>query len=116
LASPTRLRRADDAAPRRLASQRQLARLIGIDPRNLVTLIDALESRQLVRRRPHPADRRRHAVVLTPGGRRLLDKLARAGEQVEQDLLRDLSDDERVILHRILAKLFESRTTDAEAS
>ena len=98
------------------ASQQQLSRLIGVDPRNVVALIDALESRQFVRRRPDPADRRRHAVVLTPGGRRLLDKLARAGEQVEQNLLRDLSDDEKASLHRLLAKLFESRTTDAESS
>jgi DNA-binding MarR family transcriptional regulator len=97
-------------------SQQRLGRLIGVDPRNVVPLIDALESRQLVRRRPDPADRRRHAVALTPGGRRLLDKLARAGEQVELDLLRDLSDDDKVSLHRVLAKLFASRITDAESS
>jgi DNA-binding MarR family transcriptional regulator len=98
------------------ASQQQLGRLIGVDPRNVVALIDALETRQLVRRGPDPADRRRHALALTRGGRRLLEKLARTGEQVEQDLLRHLSDDERVSLHRILAKLFESRIADAEPS
>jgi DNA-binding MarR family transcriptional regulator len=97
-------------------SQQQLGRLIGVDPRNVVALVDALEARQLVRRRQDPSDRRRHAVALTPSGRLILDKLDRAGEKVEQDLLGDLSDDERARLHHLLAKLFESRVTDAESS
>jgi DNA-binding MarR family transcriptional regulator len=91
------------------ASQQQLGRLVGVDPRNVVALVDALEARRLVRRQPDPSDRRRHAVALTRSGRRLLDKVTRAGELVEQELLRDLSETEKASLHGVLAKLFESR-------
>ena len=48
-------------------SQQDLARLVGVDPRNLVPVVDLLEQRSLVERQPHPTDRRRHAVRLTPG-------------------------------------------------
>ena len=90
------------------ASQQQLGRFIGVDPRNVVALVDALEAQRLVRRQPDLADRRRHAVALTPRGRRLLTKLARAGEEVEQDFLRGLSEGDRVELHQVLVKLFGS--------
>ncbi|TMC13849.1 MAG: MarR family transcriptional regulator [Chloroflexi bacterium] len=50
------------------ASQRQLGRAIGVDPRNLVLLIDQLEERGLVERAADLGDRRRHAVRLTPAG------------------------------------------------
>ncbi|MBV9131319.1 MAG: MarR family transcriptional regulator [Chloroflexi bacterium] len=93
------------------ASQQQLGQLVGVDPRNLVALVDALEARQLVRRQPDPTDRRRYAVALTRAGRRMLNKLTRAGEQLEQELLRDLTDEERASLRRVLARLFESRVT-----
>src|SRR5437660_8660806 len=41
-------------------SQHQLARAVGVDPRNAVPIVDALEHRGLLQRRPDPADRRRH--------------------------------------------------------
>ena len=96
------------------ASQQQIGRLVGVDPRNVVAVIDALEAQNLVRRQPDPADRRRHAVALTAAGRRRLDVLARAGQQVEEEMLRGLTQDERAELHRLLARLFDSRVGERE--
>jgi len=88
-----------------VASQQQLSRAVGVDPRNAVPVIDLLQQRGLVKRRPDPQDRRRHAVVLTAAGRATLDELRLAGEQVEQELLDDLTASERATLHRILSKI-----------
>jgi MarR family transcriptional regulator, lower aerobic nicotinate degradation pathway regulator len=87
------------------ATQQQLSRAVGIDPRNAVPVIDALQQRDLVRREPDPADRRRHAVGLTAAGRAAVRELRRSGEQVEAQLLDVLSPAERGALHRTLRKL-----------
>jgi len=90
------------------APQQQLSRAVGVDPRNAVPLIDALQQRNLVERQPDPADRRRHAVALTPAGRAALADLRRAGEQLEQQLLDCLTPAERVGLDRMLRKLLSA--------
>lgn len=50
-------------------SQQGVAAKLGIDRTTMVALIDALEAKGIVTRRPDPADRRRNAIELTAGGR-----------------------------------------------
>ena len=92
----------DQAGP---ATQQGLSRAVGVDPRNAVSVIDALERRGLVERRPDPTDRRRHAVALTAAGRTAIHDLRRAGELVEERMLDCLTPNERTGLHRTLRKL-----------
>jgi DNA-binding MarR family transcriptional regulator len=87
------------------STQRRLADAVGIDPRNLVPILDDLEVRGLVARGANPADRRRHAVRLTQAGRTQLTRLAVAGAAAEMELLRPLSKVERRQLHSLLARL-----------
>ena len=54
---------------------RELADRLGCDNSNVTGLIDRLEARGLVARRPTPADRRVKHVVLTPAGRQLRGRL-----------------------------------------
>src|SRR5258706_6500496 len=49
----------------------QLAETLACDASNVTGLVDRLESRGLVRRRPSDADRRVKVLVLTPMGTRL---------------------------------------------
>ncbi len=56
-------------------SQSDLSRLLIMHRSNATGLIDRLEKRGLVRRNPHPEDRRAYRVVLTPAGVRLLDAI-----------------------------------------
>jgi DNA-binding MarR family transcriptional regulator len=53
---------------RRPMSMSQLAAALGIDPPNATTIVDDLERRGLVRRRPHPTDRRAKLVEATRKG------------------------------------------------
>jgi DNA-binding MarR family transcriptional regulator len=50
------------------AMMRTLADELGLSPRNMTALVDSLESEGLVRRRPHPTDRRATMVELTEDG------------------------------------------------
>jgi DNA-binding MarR family transcriptional regulator len=60
-------------AVRRLAvepqTQRELAERLSADPPYVTLMVDDLEKRELVRRKPHPTDRRAKLVELTASGR-----------------------------------------------
>ena len=53
---------------RRDMSMRELAAALGIDPPNATVVVDDLEAQGLVRRRPHPTDRRAKVVEATSQG------------------------------------------------
>jgi DNA-binding MarR family transcriptional regulator len=79
---------------------KELAVQMACEPSNALPIIDQLESRQLIERRPHPTDRRAKQLTLTPGGTERREKLLESlrGEepllagltQQEQDTLQDL--------------------------
>jgi DNA-binding MarR family transcriptional regulator len=56
---------------RRPMSMRELAEALGIDPPNATVVVDDLEARGLVRRRPHPTDRRAKLVEATRKGKEM---------------------------------------------
>jgi DNA-binding MarR family transcriptional regulator len=85
--------------------QQRLSRMIGIDPRNAVPIIDSLEARLLVERRPDSEDRRRYAVALTAAGRRLMERLGESGAHLEAEMLEPLSRAEQATLRQLLQKL-----------
>ena len=49
-----------------------------VHPTTVTLALDQLEKRNLVKRNPHPTDRRTILAVLTPAGRELLDKATKA--------------------------------------
>lgn len=55
-------------------SQAEVADLLGIERARLVRLLDGLERRGLTARLPSPADRRSHALQLTPDGQKILKR------------------------------------------
>ena len=64
-------------------TQRSIAALVGLDPSQVVSLVDGLQERGLVDRTPHPGDRRNKLVTVTERGRELR---SRAQDSVaEQD-------------------------------
>jgi DNA-binding MarR family transcriptional regulator len=57
------------------AIMRELADQIGLTARNMTVAVDTLEAEGLVRRRPHPTDRRALLVELTAAGEQAADAL-----------------------------------------
>ena len=86
-------------------SQQQAAARMGIDRTTMVGLLDALESKALVARRPDAADRRRNVVVLTDAGRSTLRAATRASDAAERELLSALDDDEAAHLRALLTRV-----------
>jgi DNA-binding MarR family transcriptional regulator len=72
-------------------SQREVADLLGIDRTRMVALVDELEAKGWVQRRPQPDDRRKNIVTLTSTGRGLLQRGSRIVDECEQKFLAALS-------------------------
>jgi DNA-binding MarR family transcriptional regulator len=69
----------------------QLARLAFVTPQAMNLVVSALERRQLVLRRPDPDHRRVLRASVTPPGLDVLDRCDRAMDEIEIDMLADLS-------------------------
>jgi DNA-binding MarR family transcriptional regulator len=106
-------------AVRRVARQPmsmgELAAALGIDPPNATVFVDDLESLGLVRRRPHPTDRRAKVVEATRKGKtmaRQADDILRTPPQA----LSDLSADALEALQRILTTITAPKNTPGAAT
>lgn len=75
-------------------SQKQLAALVGLDGSTLVRLIDRLEAKGQVERRADTDDRRTKRLFLTLAGRDAVQGIRGHLQQIEADMLVDLSDDQ----------------------
>jgi DNA-binding MarR family transcriptional regulator len=69
--SPVQVRALLTLRPGEAIPMRQLAAALDSDASNLSSLVDRLERRGAVERRPDPSDRRVKALALTPEGERL---------------------------------------------
>lgn len=83
-------------------TQQALAATLQIDRTNLVGLLNELEDRDLVTRTRSTEDRRRHIVVLTPGGLAKLAEAEAAIGETENEVLGALDGDQREQLYELL--------------
>ena len=90
-------------------SQQELAGKLGAHPSRVVALIDALEQRQLVERRPNAEDRRLYSLFLSPQGAASLDDIARVAREHQEDLLKALDKEERQQLTALLQKIADAQ-------
>lgn len=73
---------------------------------SMTSLLDNLEKRDLVRRQPHPEDRRKLLIDITPAARAIIDELLPALHARERDVIAAaLTPSEQRTLLRSLAKL-----------
>ncbi|WP_433658138.1 MarR family winged helix-turn-helix transcriptional regulator [Nocardia sp. CA-128927] len=85
---------------------RELATRMSCEPSNATFVLDRLEQQDLIRREPHPTDRRAKQIVLTPTGKRRraaavellgtespLGSLSATQQQALRDLLHAMSAD-----------------------
>lgn len=85
-------------------NQSDLADSLGIDPTNVVALLNELESADLVQRRRSPADRRRHTVLLTDAGAQRLGEAEAVLVTLEHRMFAGLTQTELADLHGLLQR------------
>jgi DNA-binding MarR family transcriptional regulator len=89
-------------ATREGASQQAIGERLGVPPSRMVALVDALETRGLLERRPSPRDRRAYALYQTAAGKRLLAKAITVAAGLERELTDGLDEAQRAQLLEML--------------
>ncbi len=87
-------------------TSRQLCAVLGILPPNLVGVVNGLEKRGLIQRRPHPNDGRAMGLHPTPEGLQLMEQAESDAAQLEIDAASRLTAAERKTLMRLLQKVY----------
>jgi DNA-binding MarR family transcriptional regulator len=83
-------------------SQSDIAEFLGIERARFVRLLDRLEKRDLVERRPSPTDRRSHALHLTREGQRTLKRVKALAAEHEAQLAAKLGPEKHKLLIELL--------------
>src|SRR4051794_11522317 len=86
---------------------RRLAQRLKCEPSNVTGIVDRLEARGLVERRPDPSDRRVKVAAATEEGRRVACDL-REGLRFAREPLAGLSDEERLALRDLLRRMLDA--------
>jgi DNA-binding MarR family transcriptional regulator len=90
-------------------SQADVARAIGLPDSRIVGLVDRMEARGWLERRPSSRDRRSHALHLTDTGRGILRQVNDVSAEHEADLLRGLAPREQEELRELLGRVAASQ-------
>ncbi|MFJ3226614.1 MarR family winged helix-turn-helix transcriptional regulator [Streptomyces sp. NPDC086783] len=86
---------------------RRLAQKLRCEPSNVTGIVDRLEARGLVERRPDPADRRVKLAAPTAEGRRIARSL-RDSLDFAREPLAGLSHEERLSLRELLQRMLDA--------
>ena len=81
---------------------------LGVTRRNVTALVDALEEEGLVRRKPHPTDRRATIIEMTDRGELKMDRIYDEHRLAVGGLFTSLNEEDRRELTRMLGVLREA--------
>ena len=82
------------------STQHALATRLGVSPRNITGLVDALEAGGYVVRSPHPTDRRATIVSLAASARQMMREMQREHAELSAELLGAVDPADRRALER----------------
>ena len=88
-------------------TSRQLCSQLNILAPNLVSMVNVLEKRKLIVRRPHPHDGRAMGLHITPEGLAMMRQAEKTAHQLELDSTSRLSAAERKTLLLLLKKIYK---------
>lgn len=90
-------------------SAASLCKGISYDPGAMTRMLDRLEQKGLIRRRPHPEDRRTMNLELTGEGRALYPRLVATKDAVQRQFLRGFSEGDVDTLVGLLQRMLANR-------
>lgn len=91
------------------SSQQQLATRLGLLPSRVVSFVDELEGRRLLRRERSSVDRRQYAIYLTEDGQQTMRRIGSLARAHDHDLCRALDQPERDQLADLLARIADQQ-------
>jgi DNA-binding MarR family transcriptional regulator len=92
-------------------AQSRLAEAMEVDRSTIVKVVDQLEGRGLIIRKPSPTDKRSYCLQLTNQGRAALRRMETLVLRHEAEVTKALSADERQLLIGLLTRLYAGPNT-----
>ncbi|MCU1456865.1 MAG: nicR 3 [Actinomycetia bacterium] len=92
------------------ASQAQISADRGLDPSDVVGIVDTLERAGFVARARDTTDRRKYSLTLTPEGERALERLNVVATRVEDVIVGPLNGRDRASFERVLRRLVQGHS------
>ena len=89
-------------------SQNAVGEWLRIPPSSMVALVDHLEERGLVERRPHPTDRRSRTLHMTPAGTKMLETATQLTIEFEQTICSGFDETDRTRLLDLLSAVADN--------
>ena len=88
-------------------TQLELSKMVCVDKTTLISVLDRLESHELIVRTVDPGDRRVRIPQITAAGRRMFAKFATARDTAEAKALDGVEPEQRALLLELLARIAE---------
>ena len=86
----------------------EVAQFVGLDPSAVTRLLDRLEEKGLLVRRPHGGDRRSVTLELTAKGEELVPKLTACSKETNENFLQGITQKDAAMLIRIIKKMLDN--------
>lgn len=86
-------------------SQKEISNAVFLDGSTLVPIIDRMESKGLVVRKPNPKDRRNHKIYLTPKSKAVVDSIVKCLLDIKRIAIQDISESRLNITKKVLKQL-----------
>jgi DNA-binding MarR family transcriptional regulator len=90
-------------------SQQELSARLRIHPSRLVAILDNLEKRGLIERKPNPDDRRLYSLHLAKDGGEILQQIGKVAREHQDALLSALNSEERAKLAEMLQRVADEQ-------
>lgn len=95
-------------------TQSDLCEISGKSPANITRILDRLEKKRRIVRRPNPEDRRSSLVFLTPEGERLRAEVVNLFDGLRAELVQGIPDDRQQVTIAVLRSITENISKMAE--
>ena len=90
------------------AEQKEIAQGCHIEPGTLTSLLNRMEKNGLIERRMLHGNRRSFYIFLTDNGKKKADIVKQIFEDIEKKVFHGFSDEERLVLMKLLMKIYEN--------
>ncbi|ANF95383.1 MarR family winged helix-turn-helix transcriptional regulator [Paenibacillus bovis] len=97
-------------------AQNEIGERLGKDKTNITRMISNLESKGFIRKITCTDDRRCFKIYLTPEGAQLEQEVAVIMKEISLDLMDGISDDELIVLRRLLNKIKDNARVNEAAT
>lgn len=88
--------------------QKDIEKAFNLKSSTITSILNTLENKELIKRVSIEEDRRAKKIVLTEKGENLQKNIFKSIENIEEELVKDMTESEKEMLHKLLLIVYEN--------